>query len=172
MKTETNNAVIILGEIDMEKLIITDVKVDQNIAQVTLSGVKDEPGNTYKVFRCLSDEGIIVDMILQSAKKEDHMDIIFTIARDNADGAVDILMSKQNLFEFEHIDCNKEIAKVTLSGAGLMSHSDIVPRVLSCFHQCNAPMDVISTSEIAIKVFTDKKKTKRVVDKIRDEFID
>ncbi len=156
----------------MEKLVISDVKADSNIAQIVVSGVKDEPGCTLNVVRQLSDEGIIVDMILQSSGQDGPVNLIFTIDREYVDEAVNTLESYKKKLDFDSVSYNKNISKITLSGTGLMSHSDIVPRVLSCFHACNAPTDLISTSEIAIKVFTDEKRAKRVIDNLRDEFED
>lgn len=156
----------------MEKLVITGVKVDSNIAQVTVYGVKDEPGKTLDVFRHLSKEGIIVDMILQPEAVDGQTNLVFTVEEEKAEEAVDTLMAHRKELMFDHINMKKNVAKVTLRGTGLMSHSDIVPRVLSCFYESNASMDLISTSEIAIKVFTDDKKAMRVVEKLRDEFDD
>ncbi|MDO4976317.1 MAG: hypothetical protein Q4E53_03555 [Eubacteriales bacterium] len=156
----------------MEKLVITGVKVDSNMAHVTVHGVKDEPGKTLDVFRQLSKEGIVVDMILQPEAVEGNTNLVFSVEEEKAQEAVDTLMAHRQELAFDHLNMKKNVAKVTLSGTGLMSHSDIVPRVLSCFYECNASMDLISTSEIAIKVFTDEKKAMRVVEKLRDEFDD
>lgn len=156
----------------MEKMVISSVKTESGLAQLTIVGLVDEIGAIKAVFRELSEEKIVIDMILQSPGKDGKVDVIFTISKDMADLTEDVLMAAKNKLRFDSIRKNKKLAKVTLTGSGLMSHSDIVPRVLSCFNECNAPMDVISTSEIAIKVFTDVDKAARAVELLREEFDD
>ena len=72
----------------MEKMLISGVAKDTNVARISVVGVPDVPGFAFKMFSKLSAKGINVDIILQSIGRDGTKDISFTVAKDNMKDAV------------------------------------------------------------------------------------
>ena len=68
----------------MEKMLISGVAKDTNVARISVVGVPDNPGLAFKMFSKLSSKNINIDIILQSIGRDGTKDISFTVARDNA----------------------------------------------------------------------------------------
>ena len=77
----------------MEKMLIRGVTKDNNVATISVIGLKDLPGVAFKLFNKLAQCKINVDMILQSVGRGGTKDITFTIARDNSEKALEAIES-------------------------------------------------------------------------------
>ena len=62
----------------VERMLISGVAGDDEIARVSLIGIKDTPGKAFDVFAALAKKGINVDIILQSIGRDKTKDISFT----------------------------------------------------------------------------------------------
>lgn len=88
---EDRPGTIIKEEANVEKMIISGVAKDTNVARISLLELKDQPGMAFRIFSLLAKEKINVDIILQSVGRDGTKDITFTVAKENADHAVEIL---------------------------------------------------------------------------------
>ena len=100
----------------VEQRSISGVAKDTNVSRIALINVKDEPGVAFKVFRMLSKEKIIVDIILQSIGRERVKDISFTVAQTERQRAEELLMSMKDAIGFESISVSDKVAKVSNQG--------------------------------------------------------
>ncbi|MBQ1354512.1 MAG: aspartate kinase, partial [Ruminococcus sp.] len=64
----------------MEKMLISGVAKDTEIARIAVKGVPNIPGIAFKMFSRLSKKDINVDIILQSIGHDDKKDVSFTVA--------------------------------------------------------------------------------------------
>ncbi len=65
----------------MEKLVVSGITYTRDEAKVTIFGVPDEPGVAARIFAPMSDEGVVVDVIVQNVSTHGHTDVTFTTAR-------------------------------------------------------------------------------------------
>ena len=89
----TSEGTIVKEETKMERMLVSGVAGDNDVARIALIGVKDEPGVAFKVFNILAKKNINVDIILQSIGRDDSKDIAFTVSESVADEAVEIIES-------------------------------------------------------------------------------
>ena len=75
----------------MEKMLISGVAKDTEVARISVKGVPNTPGIAFKMFSRLAKKGINVDIILQSIGQHDKKDISFTVAKSHGQAAVDAL---------------------------------------------------------------------------------
>ena len=59
----------------MEAVLVSGIAYDKDQARVTVCGVPDRPGVSAALFAPLSENGIMVDMIIQTASREGVTDI-------------------------------------------------------------------------------------------------
>lgn len=161
---------IVKEETSVEGMLISGVALDKNTARISVIGLKDEPGMAFRLFNMLAKEGINVDVILQSIGRENSKDISFTISRDEADEAVKIIEANKARIGCTGISCNKEVVKVSIVGAGMMSNPGVAAKMFEALFNENININMISTSEIRITVLINEKDAERAVNAVHDAF--
>ncbi len=156
----------------MEHMKISGIAKDSNVARIALIGLKDEPGIAFKVFRVLAQARINVDIILQSIGRGDTQDISFTVPLDCIDEAASALMENKLAIGFDHMDIDKNVAKVSIVGAGMMSSSGIAALMFEALYTAKVNIGMISTSEIKVSVLVDEEDADRAVKAIHKTFFE
>ncbi len=153
----------------MEKMLIRGVTKDTDIARISVVGMKDIPGNAFKMFSRLAQKGINIDVILQSVGRDGTKDISFTCAAGYADEAVEIL---NDIFAMEGavVACDTSVAKVSIVGAGMQSHSGTASKMFGALYEAGINISMISTSEITISVLIDKEYADKAVSAVHKAF--
>ena len=152
----------------MEKMLVSGVAADADSARVAVVGLEDTPGVAFKLFNLLAKNDINIDMILQSVGRHGTKDITFTCSDENADKAEEII--KNNIGKFESIDVNKNVAKVSIVGAGMQSNAGVAAKMFEALYDENINIRMISTSEIRVTVLIDEQYTERAMNAIHDKF--
>ena len=163
----TNEGTVVREGTKMEKMIVSGVAADTDAARVAVIGLKDEPGVAFKLFNALAKQNINIDMILQSIGHNGKKDISFTCPDDDADLAKTII---EDIMEFEEIDVNKDVAKVSIVGAGMQSHPGVAAKMFEALYDANINIRMISTSEIRVTVLINEKNVERAMNAIHDKF--
>ncbi len=153
----------------MEKMLIRGVTKDTDIARISVVGMKDIPGNAFKMFSRLAQKGINIDVILQSVGRDGTKDISFTCAAGYADEAVEIL---KDIFDMEGavVSSDTSVAKVSIVGAGMQSHSGTASKMFGALYEAGINISMISTSEITISVLIDKEYADKAVSAVHKAF--
>lgn len=140
---------------EMEETKISGIARDDKIARLALVGLKDEPGIAYKVFRVLAKEKINVDLILQSIGRGDTKDISFTVAKTDLARAKAALEAEQAVIDYDHLNVNDKICKLSVVGAGMINRPGIAVLMFEALASAQVNIHMISTSEIKISVLID-----------------
>jgi aspartate kinase len=159
---------IVKEDTGMEKMLVSGVAADADSARVAVVGLEDTPGVAFKLFNLLAKNDINIDMILQSVGRYGTKDITFTCSDENADKAEEII--KNNIGKFESIDVNKNVAKVSIVGAGMQSNAGVAAKMFEALYDENINIRMISTSEIRVTVLIDEQYTERAMNAIHDKF--
>ena len=154
----------------MEKMLIKGVTKDTSIARISVVGVADVPGIAFRIFDQLGKKDINVDIILQSIGREGTKDMTFTVSAADADYAAEALREGSELLKDKEILVDKNVAKVSIVGAGMETHSGVASRMFEALYDAGINIQMISTSEIKISVLIDKSEADRAVIAIHDKF--
>ncbi len=155
---------------DLESLYITGVAKDDNITRITIIGLDNKIGRTYKVFKLLSENKINVDTIVQSAGEHAMKDISFTVKTNETKKVLKIL--NENLIELgakEIAHCD-ELSKISIVGVGIVNNPGVAAKVFEALYENNINMHMVSTSEIKISVLVNKKEANLALKAIHDKF--
>ncbi len=163
------NGTIVREVANMEKMLIRGVTKDTDIARISVVGMKDIPGNAFKMFSRLAQKNINIDVILQSVGRDGTKDISFTCAKSFADDAVAIL---EDIFAMEGavVSSDTTVAKVSIVGAGMQSHSGTASKMFGALYEAGINISMISTSEITISVLIDKELADKAVSAVHKAF--
>ena len=159
---------IVKEDTGMEKMLVSGVASDTDSARVAVVGLEDTPGGAFRLFNLLAKNDINIDMILQSVGRHGTKDITFTCSDENADRAEEII--KNNIGKYESIDVNKNVAKVSIVGAGMQSNAGVAAKMFEALYDENINIRMISTSEIRVTVLIDEQYTERAMNAIHDKF--
>lgn len=154
----------------MEKLLVSGVACDKNTARVAVMGVKDEPGIAFKLFNAIAKKSIVVDNIIQSVGREGTKDISFTVQTEDTDEVLNILRDNQNKLGFSSTDVARDVAKVSIVGAGIMTHSGVASKMFEALYDAGINIRMIFTSEIRVSVLIDRKYAEKAMNVIHDKF--
>ncbi len=155
----------------MEGMLIKGVAKDEDVAVVTLLGVPDVPGTSFKVFSLLAQKKINVDIILQSTGRDGNKDLSFTVPQSEAENARKLLEENASRFGGGELHIKTGVAKVSIVGAGMQSHFGVAAKMFEALSENQINIQMISTSEIKISVIIDQKDADRAVAAIHAAFI-
>lgn len=156
----------------MEKMLISGVAKDTDVARISVTGIPDRPGLAFKMFAKLSAKDINVDIILQSIGRNDTKDISFTVAKSKGEEAVAILKDYINVIGAKEVLYDDNIAKVSIVGAGMESHAGVASKMFEALYDSHINIQMISTSEIKVSVLIDKNDADTAVAAIHSKFFE
>ncbi len=154
----------------MEKMLVRGVACDKNTARIAVIGVKDEPGIAFRLFNAVAKKNINVDNIIQSVGREGTKDISFTVQNDDADDVIAILESIQDTLGFARTDIARDVAKVSIVGAGIMTNSGVASKMFEALYDAGINIRMIFTSEIRVSVLVDEKYADKAMNVIHEKF--
>ena len=150
--------------------IITGISFTKNETKITLIGVVDKPGVAASIFEPLSKNAINVDMVVQNISSNGkETDLTFTIKNEDLK-KTEKLLKKNNKINFKSIIIKKNVSKISIVGAGMVSTPGVTYRMFKALAKNKINIQVISTSEIKISVLINKDLIKKAVNALHKEF--
>lgn len=163
---------LVKENVKMEKMLISGVAKDTDVARISVTGIPDRPGLAFKIFAKLAAKDINVDIILQSIGRNETKDISFTVAKSKGQEAVAILKDYINVIGGNEVLYDDNIAKVSIVGAGMESHAGVASKMFEALYDSHINIQMISTSEIKVSVLIDKNDADLAVQAIHSKFFE
>jgi len=154
---EGQGTLVTKEDADMERMVVSGVTGDRNQARITVVGVPDRPGIAARIFGPVAGANIIVDMIIQNVSQQSLTDISFTVPRADLPKAVKIVQEVAKDIQAKSVAVTESIAKVSLVGVGMRSHSGVASRMFEVLAREGINIMMISTSEIKISCVVEEK---------------
>jgi aspartate kinase len=154
----------------MESLMIDDISLDDSQSRITLSKVPNAPGIAAQLFDRIAAAGVFVDMIVQSYASSQIADITFTMPREQFDNAITVANQVCEDFGCDKVDFKKTIAKLSVSGVGLRSHTGVAIGMFRALSDANINIETMNTSEVRVNVIVDGDSGQTGIQCLRDAF--
>ena len=155
----------------MEETIISGITYTSNEAKITLFNVIDKPGQAAMIFGALADQGINVDMIVQTSTKDgEATDITFTVLKSDLLSTKEIIENLKNTIKFKNMVEDSKVSKVSVVGSGMRTKPGVAKTMFKTLADNNINIQVISTSEIKISVLVSSDYTELAVRTLHDAF--
>jgi aspartate kinase len=149
---------------------VTGVAYDLNVAKIGIFNVLDKPGIAYRLFKSLSDQKVNVDMIIQSAMRNDRNDISFTCNQTDVRKALDIIQTHLSELGADGFTSDDNVAKVSIVGAGMVSNPGVAALMFEALCEEGINLEMISTSEIKISCIIRSEDAKKAVAALHKKF--
>jgi len=167
---ENEGTLVTKEEDKVEAPLVSGVAYDKNEAKITVVGIPDRPGIASKLFTPISEANINVDMIVQNISAEGHTDLTFTVPKSDFKKALEIVKKIAKDIEARNVVADENIAKVSVIGVGMRSHSGIAAKMFDLLSKEGINIMMISTSEIKVSCVIDNKYTELAVRVLHDGF--
>jgi len=154
----------------MEEVLVRGVAFNRDEAQLTITGVPDQPGVAHKILGPISAANIEVDMIVQNIGTDGATDFTFTVHRNEYEEALKILGEIGERLGAKNWNGDEKIAKVSIIGGGMRSHAGVATQMFEALAKENINIQLISTSEIKVSVVLDEKYLELAVRSLHEAF--
>ena len=154
----------------MEKVLVRGVAFNRDEAQLTVTGIPDEPGIAYKILGPVADANIEVDMIVQNIGTDNTTDFTFTVHRNEYENAKEVLCATAKELGARTCNGDNKIAKISIVGIGMRSHAGVAKDMFATLGKEGINIRLISTSEIKVSVVVDEKYLELAVRSLHETF--
>ena len=168
-----NLGTLIIGVDQMElHRPVTGVAADTSRLRVVVCDVQDNPGTAALLFDSLANDGISVDMIIQSYARKalNTNDIAFTINKEDLIKTKQVLENIKSDLKYENIYIDDKIAKISIVGAGMIGRPGIAAKMFKTLASLGINIKMIATSEVKISCLVEENKAKEAVEALHTAF--
>lgn len=164
---------LICQEVNMEKVAVRGISLDDHIARLSVAKVPDRPGVAFALFSELAKHHVTIDMILQNLNHESTNDISFTVSKDDVQEAAQVCRTFLSHYGPEcALDIKMDVAKISLVGTGITSSADVASQLFGTLYELGINIDMISTSEIKISCIIEAKNAETAYKQLHEVFIE
>jgi len=155
---------------EMETVLVSGIAFNKDEAKISIFGVPDHPGIAAQIFTPLTHANITVDMIIQNISNDGATDMTFTVPKADFKKALKIVEELAKEIGARGVKSDEAIAKVSIIGVGMRSHSGIASKMFQALAQEKINIQMISTSEIKVSCVIDAKYTELAVRVLHEAF--
>ena len=167
-----NSGTIVREKTKMEKMLISGVAADKNVAKIRVAGLGNEPSSTFRLLNLLDKNKLNIDVMIQSLGKDGTKSVSFTVAKSDMLRALDLLNENKDYLGIKKLDSDENVAKVSVIGAGIRSHSGVAAQMFVALASIDVNTEMVTTSEIRITALIDEAYADLAVRKLHETFFD
>lgn len=146
-----NEGTVVKEEASMEQgVVVSGIAYDKNVARISILGVPDVPGVLAQVFGKLADEGVDVDIIVQSGVQNETADFSFTLGLGDLVKAKEVIEGLHSVLPYREVTSEDSLIKVSIVGAGMVSHPGVAAKMFEVISNEGVSIKMVSTSEIKV----------------------
>jgi aspartate kinase len=154
----------------VEAPVVTGVAFNRDEAQITVSGLPDQPGTAYAILKPIADASIEVDMIVLAVSRSGSADLSFTVHRDDYSQVFRLVQTAARVHSGCFVVGNDRVAKLSVVGVGMRSHAGVAAQLFGMLANAGVPMHLVSTSEIRISVLVPEEHLENCINKAHKAF--
>lgn len=167
---ESQGTLVMKEDQEMEAVLVSGITYNKDEAKISIFGIPDRPGIAAQIFSPLSRNNITVDMIIQNVSNQDATDLTFTVPKADCKKALQTIESVAKEIGARGVSHNTDIAKVSIVGVGMRSHSGVASTMFETLSREGINIEMISTSEIKISCVISDKYTELAVRVLHEAF--
>jgi aspartate kinase len=156
----------------MEQPLVSGIALARNQARISMIGVADRPGIAAEIFMALAEADINIDMIVQTIGHESvdgsKTNVAFTLEAGELEKAREVVARFDH--EVDLVEFDRDIAKVSIVGVGMKSHTGVASRGFEALAKENINIMMISTSEIKVSMIIAEKYGELAVRTLHDAY--
>ena len=158
---------------DLERLetreTIAGIVHDLDVSRIALTGIRTGPGTMSRIFAPLAEAGISVDVIVESAPREEASDVAFTVSR------AEFAEARRLAGEVAgplggRVEGEENLGKVSVVGTGMLNRPGYAAKMFEALGRAGIPIRMVSTSEIQVTCVIPATQVAEAVRRLHEEF--
>ena len=167
-----NSGTIVRENTKMEKMLISGVAADKNVAKIRVAGLGNDPDSTFKLLNLLDKNNLNIDVMIQSLGKDGTKSVSFTVAKPDLNRTLEVLSANKGQLGIQKLDSDENVAKVSVIGAGIRSHSGVAAKMFGALASAGINTEMVTTSEIRITALINEDYTDLAMRAIHETFLE
>lgn len=154
----------------LEKILVAGITLNTKEAKVAIRRIPYRAGVLAQVFEPLASAGINVDMIVENLSQDETTDIAFTVPKADLKKTIKLSEITAKKLGAGKVEFAGDIAKISLVGLGMRSHSGVAHKIFKVFGDLQVPIQMVTTSEIKVSIVVHVKDSERVLQSLHEAF--
>jgi len=168
--TDEEGTIIQEGSAMEKPLVVTGVAFDEDVVKVQVDGLPNNSDSLARLFSLLAEKHINVDVIVQSQRGENEVNLAFSISEDDRQTAEETLKAHQAELGFRAVDFESGLAKVSIVGAGMMTNPGVAAMCFRFLSEAGIPIKMVTTSEIKVSCVIPRNWMETAVNRLHEGF--
>ena len=154
----------------MEKVVITGVAANKNVAVIDIFGVKVDSDVTAKILNKIAEKQINI-ILMNSNSAGDRLNNLSIIVKpEHVDDVIEALNWFCSQSRIDHYQVKNDVAQVSIVGSGIATHYGVAYEMFDTLSKNGIEVLMTSTSEIKITALIPREKADLAVIKLHDKF--
>lgn len=153
-----------------QNLVVRGVAFEDEITKVTVLGLANSLTSLSTIFTTLAQHHINVDIIIQSTTEAGAANLSFSIKTEDLMETVKVLEDHKDLLNYEQIDAENQLSKVSIVGSGMISNPGVAARMFEVLASNQIQVKMVSTSEIKVSVVVEEENMLKAVQALHNAF--
>ncbi|MGE8078506.1 aspartate kinase [Peribacillus loiseleuriae] len=168
---EQEQGTIIEEEVTMEEnLIVRGIAFEDSITRVSIFGLTGRLTSLSTIFTTLAKQHLNVDIIIQSITDTGTTNLTFSIKTKDVSEVLNVLESNKKELQFERIETESDLAKVSIVGSGMVSNPGVAAEMFAILADAGIQVKMVSTSEIKVSTVIPDKDMVQAVETLHVKF--
>ena len=167
-----NSGTMVREKTKMEKMLISGVAADKNVAKIRVAGLGNDPESTFRLLNLLDRNNLNIDVMIQSLGKDGTKSVSFTVAKPDMLRTIDVLNDNKDSLGIKKLDYDENVAKISVIGAGVRSHSGVAAKMFGALANAGINTEMVTTSEIRITALIDEAYADQAMRAIHETFLE
>jgi 4-hydroxy-tetrahydrodipicolinate reductase len=164
------NGLYTMADALLAQSAVTNIYTDNEQGMISVNYLPNKPDILSELFHSLSEKGIIIDMISQTAPIQEKINLSFTLPAASLETAVKLVKNFENRYPDIQTQVYEAITQVAVEGLGMERQSGIAARIFQALASQNISIKLITTSETKVSMVIDRQEEKSAVEAIMKAF--
>lgn len=139
-----------------ENLIVRGVAFEKDITKITVFGLPNAIAGLSSIFTPLAKHHINVDIIIQNSTEVFADSVSFSVKSEDLEAALQVLQQNQEKIQYDHIEWESKLAKVSIVGSGMISNPGVAAQMFESLANEGIFIKMVSTSEIKVSAVVEE----------------
>ncbi|NLY43471.1 MAG: ACT domain-containing protein [Clostridiaceae bacterium] len=149
---------------------ITNLTVSSYVSLITLDSIPNKTSVLSEIFTTISDAGINIDMINQTAPYRGVVNVSFTISDDDLAKAITVLGQFKKKIPDLRVEVNSNNTKLSVYGEAMRNMPGVAAKLFTVLAENDIDIKLVTTSEVDISCLIYEKDTAKAVEAIKEAF--
>ena len=154
----------------MEKVVITGIAANKNVAIIDIFGIKIDSDVTAKILNEIAEKQINI-ILMNSNSAGDRLSNLSIVAKpEHVEDIVEALNWFASQSRIDHYQVKTDVAQISIVGSGIANHYGVAFKMFDTLSSNGIDVLMTSTSEIKITALIPREKADLAVIKLHEKF--